>query len=163
MNKYFLSASLIVSAFYGLQSSVVYAMEPADVVTPEPSQKNPTIKYANFAGLSDEQYIARCMPKLNNDQKKAALRTFNSLRLDGYAPIKEDGLGNGADNNGKVLPEGGYSFPPVKQIQGPFLEYCGTAHGSVFLMLELEMEMIPFLCFQLLIPKLSQSIFIKTN
>jgi SAM-dependent methyltransferase len=126
MNKYSLSVSLIVSTLYGFQSSVIYAMEPMDVVITEPSQKNPSIKYANFAGLSDEQYIARCMPKLNDDQKKAALRVFNSLLVDGYAPIKEDGLGNGSENNGKVLPEGGYSFPPVKHIQRPFLEYCGT-------------------------------------
>src|SRR5260221_13060579 len=114
MNKYLLSAALLVSALYGLQSSVVYAMEEPKL---EASQKNPSLKYKDFKELSDEQFIAKCMPNLNDEQKKSALKIFKSLSVDGLSPIKEDGIGKGLDNNGKILPEGGYSFPPTKKVQ----------------------------------------------
>lgn len=51
------------------------------------------------------------------------MKTFVKEQLN---PIKEDYGQSSVNNVGKVLSEGGYSFPPCKDVQGPLLYYCGN-------------------------------------
>ncbi len=68
------------------------------------------------------------MPKLSLKEQEEAAKIFNSLIKDGQSPIQEDDGGNSANNLNKVKTESGYSFPPIMELQGLFLEHCGTGN-----------------------------------
>jgi SAM-dependent methyltransferase len=82
--------------------------------------------HSSFKSLTVAQYIKRCMPKLPQESFQQAVSIFNSLVKDGTLPIQEDDGGNSNDNLGKTKTESGYTFPPIMELQGPFLEYCGN-------------------------------------
>lgn len=84
-----------------------------------------TAKYDNYAKITYEEFFKRCAPKLTNEQRNNAIKTYKILVDAGNKPINEGNLVS-RDNLGKVLSEAGYSFPPKMQLQGPFLQYCGT-------------------------------------
>lgn len=81
--------------------------------------------HSAFKSLTVEQYIKRCMPKLPEESFQQAVAIFNSLVKEGISPIQEDD-GGPSNQLGKIKTESGYTFPPIMELQGPFLEYCGT-------------------------------------
>jgi SAM-dependent methyltransferase len=85
------------------------------------------VQYGVFCNIDEKLLIQRCMPKLTPEQAKEATKIYVRLIEEGARPINE-GHGNSVTNIGKILTEGGYSFPPIMQLQGPFLQYCGTGN-----------------------------------
>lgn len=80
--------------------------------------------FDSFHDMTLPEYIARCMPKLPEEKREKAAEIFNSLITDASIPIKEDDSEN--IRAGEIKKESGFSFPPMMELQGPFLKYCGT-------------------------------------
>ncbi|AIL12414.1 hypothetical protein IM40_00985 [Candidatus Paracaedimonas acanthamoebae] len=100
----------------------------------EPRKLSLYSRYSDFTTLSTDEYIRACMPKLAEDKPGAeagkrllTAHTIYTRLCEGMqSPIKEDDQEASFNNLEKILSEGGYSFPPRKEIQGPFLYYCGN-------------------------------------
>lgn len=83
--------------------------------------------FSAFKNLSPNQYIEKCMPKLTSSEQEKKKNIFNKLVAEGSSPILE-GTKDSVDNLNKLLPEGGYSFPPFMEVQGPLLLDCAKTH-----------------------------------
>ncbi|MEB3702355.1 Putative methyltransferase [Candidatus Bealeia paramacronuclearis] len=101
----------------GMEISASSSTASASAVT-----KQKTSIFEEFESVSVKEYIEKCMPNLPVEKKKDAVKVFDSLLKSKATPIQEDD----AKLNLKIKTEGGYSFPPSMEMQGPFLKYCGT-------------------------------------
>lgn len=105
---------------YAILSTSMFSAHAMDTA---PLFDKETEGFAAFRGLTPQQYIKKCMPALTQSEQEEARKIFLKLVSEGDTPILE-GTKDSVDNLGKVLPEGGYSFPPIMEIQGPLLFDC---------------------------------------
>ncbi|MBA3814115.1 MAG: class I SAM-dependent methyltransferase [Alphaproteobacteria bacterium] len=81
-------------------------------------------RYAEFEGLTPSEYIKKALPNTSEHQQRKIAELYISQGKCPSTPIQEDGTEESIDNLGKILPEGGYSFPPSAVIQGSYLYLC---------------------------------------
>jgi len=81
--------------------------------------------FKDFKDLYPRQYFKRCMPNHSDAEIKAAAIIFNILLKEAPAPIIEDDSTQ-PFQVGLVRSESGYSFRPIMEIQGPFLQCCAS-------------------------------------
>lgn len=105
---------------YAILSISLFSAHAMDIA---PLFDKETEGFSAFKGLTPQQYIAKCMPALTESEQEKGKKIFLKLASEGSSPILE-GTKDSVNNLGKVLPEGGYSFPPIMEIQGPLLSAC---------------------------------------
>lgn len=105
------------------------------------NEENPTLQkaqitkyFAPFEVMPSQDYIAHCMPRLDNQDRKEVKNVYRRLLAESPLPINE---GNPSLSQSTLLErsraggcsfkEGGFSFPPNASIQGPYLFACGQA------------------------------------
>lgn len=117
---------LIVSLFVAL---IFKGETEASDITQEEKARGTKLyaHYSEFANITKAELTQKCMPKLTAEQREEATKIYDRMIVEGPSPINE-GHGSSITNIGKILTEGGYSFPPIIQLHGPFLQYCGTSN-----------------------------------
>jgi SAM-dependent methyltransferase len=118
---------IFLSLFTILYSTTSQHLHAMEAVSEETAYNQAIPKYSEFEGLTPNQYVRKALPNTSELQQKKITELYIKQVRCTSTPIQEDGVEESIDNIGKILPEGGYSFPPSAVIQGPYLYLCEKA------------------------------------